>query len=118
MRVPELLRVGASRRADGNTQTLASTEYLVDAVSEPARLTPAYSKTWPATRNQANAVTVTFVCGYASPEAVPIGIRRWMKLRVGTLYENREEVALLNRGKIEALPYVDRLLDAYRVITY
>ena len=49
---------------------------------------------------------------------VPDGIRAWMNIRVGTLYENREEVAILNRGKMEVLPYIDRLLDAYRVITY
>jgi hypothetical protein len=38
-----------------------------------------------------------------------------MKVRLAALYENREEVALMNRGKIEPLPYVDILLDGYRV---
>jgi len=46
---------------------------------------------------------------------VPKGIVSWMLLRLGSIYQNREEVALLNRGKIEALPYVDGLLDPYRV---
>lgn len=46
---------------------------------------------------------------------IPQGIRSWMLLRLGSIYQNREEVALLNRGKIEALPYVDGLLDPYRV---
>ncbi len=41
-----------------------------------------------------------------------------MKVRIGTLYENREEVALLNRGKVELLPYVDNLLDPFRVVEY
>jgi hypothetical protein len=103
---------------NGAQQTLANTEYIVDNVSEPARITPGYGKTWPATQNQINAVTIAFTCGYASAEAVPRGIVRWMKLRVSTLYENREEVALLNRGTIQFLPYVDTLLDAYRVIVY
>lgn len=44
---------------------------------------------------------------------VPDGIRSWMLLRVGSLYENREEVAILNRGKMELLPFVDGLLDPY-----
>lgn len=39
-----------------------------------------------------------------------------MLLRLGALYENREEVSAMRQGKIEPLPYVDRLLDAYRVI--
>ena len=46
---------------------------------------------------------------------VPDGIRSWMLLRVGSLYENREEVAILNRGKVEELPYIDGLLDPYVV---
>jgi uncharacterized phiE125 gp8 family phage protein len=45
---------------------------------------------------------------------VPEGIRAWMLLRLGALYENREEVALLNRGTIAELPFVDALLDPYR----
>jgi uncharacterized phiE125 gp8 family phage protein len=44
---------------------------------------------------------------------VPEGIRSWMLLRVGSLYENREEVAILNRGQIKDLPYVDGLLDPF-----
>ncbi|WP_295991577.1 phage head-tail connector protein [Rugamonas sp.] len=44
---------------------------------------------------------------------VPEGIRSWMLLRLGSIFENREEVAILARGKIEALPYVDGLLDPY-----
>jgi uncharacterized phiE125 gp8 family phage protein len=49
---------------------------------------------------------------------VPRGITAWMKIRLGTLYENREEVAILNRGKLEPLPYVDRLLDQYKIIEF
>jgi len=36
-------------------------------------------------------------------------------LRLAALYENREEVSAMRQGKIETLPYVDGLLDAYRV---
>lgn len=101
---------------DGTTQTLASTEYIVDITSEPGRLTPAYGKAWPATQMRINAVTINFTCGYGPLASdVPMGIKRWMKLRVGTLYEQREEVALLNRGTIQYLPYVETLLDSYRV---
>lgn len=44
---------------------------------------------------------------------VPDGIRSWMALRIGSLYENREEVALLAKGKLELLPWVDGLLTDY-----
>lgn len=46
---------------------------------------------------------------------VPNGILTWMLLRLGAIYANREEVAIMNRGKIEELPYVDELVDTYRV---
>jgi hypothetical protein len=50
----------------------------------------------------------------ADASSVPEEIKHWIMMRVGTLYENREEVAILNRGKVEALPFVDSLLDYYR----
>lgn len=53
--------------ADGATQTLDPSNYIVDTVSEPGRIAPAFGKTWPATRHQINAVTITFVCGFSVP---------------------------------------------------
>lgn len=103
---------------DGAQQTLAPSAYLVDTISEPARITPAYGTTWPATQNRINAVEVAFTAGYGAASVVPEGIKRWMLIRIGSLYENREEVALMNRGKLEPLPFVDGLLDPYRVVTY
>jgi hypothetical protein len=47
---------------------------------------------------------------------VPEGIKSWMKIRMNTLYEQRSDVAILDRGKVEPLPYVDRLLDPYKVM--
>ena len=49
---------------------------------------------------------------------VPDGLRSWMLLRVGTLYEQREEVAVMSRGKVDTLPYIARLLDPYIVTVY
>lgn len=117
---PPLVSVTSITYVDTNgaTQTLASDQYLVDSVSEPGRVTPAYGTLWPATRDQINAVTVSFTCGYGSAAAVPEGIKRWIRMRVSTLYENREEVAILGRGKVEILPFVDGLLDDYRVKSF
>jgi uncharacterized phiE125 gp8 family phage protein len=44
---------------------------------------------------------------------VPAGIRSWMLLRVGSLYEFREEVAVMQKGGVKELPYVDGLLDPF-----
>ena len=35
--------------------------------------------------------------------------------RAATLYENREQVAIVPRGRVEPLPFVDTLLDPYVV---
>lgn len=44
---------------------------------------------------------------------VPEGIRSWMLLRAGALYENREEVVVGARVVVLELPYIDGLLDPY-----
>ena len=49
---------------------------------------------------------------------VPEGIRSWMLLRVGSLFENREEAAMLAKGKMELLPWIDSLLTPYIVDSY
>ena len=43
---------------------------------------------------------------------MPEGIKSWIKLRVGSLYAHREEVS---RTGIASLPFVDGLLDPYKV---
>lgn len=117
---PPLVSVNSIKYIDTNgvQQTMDPSLYLVDTVSEPGRITPAYGQTWPTIREQANAVEVNFTCGYGAAAAVPEGIKRWMKIRVATIYNNREEVAVLARGKVELLPYVDGLLDDYRVKSF
>jgi uncharacterized phiE125 gp8 family phage protein len=102
----------------GTLQTMPSSDYATELVSAPGRITPAFGKIWPVTLPQIGAVKITFVAGYGNAAAVPQGIKNWMLIRLATLYENREEVALMNRGKIEPLPYVDRLLDSYCVVTF
>jgi uncharacterized phiE125 gp8 family phage protein len=180
----------------GTLQTLATTEYVVDLVREPARIMLPYGKVWPVTLPQTNAVQVVFDAGYAAPftadktadtiaiagnlwkalavddvvrlsnsggnvpeglslnvdyyihtvvspgvyklkssigggalditdvgvgthfiGSIPDGIKSWMKLRIGSLYQNREESVVGGSMRVEALPFADRLLDPY-LITY
>ena len=100
---------------NGTTQVMPSSDYVLDAACEPARLTPAFGKTWPPTLPQMGAVSVTFDAGYGTASAVPEGLKSWIKLRVGSLYGHREEMSVLSRGRIDPLPFVDGLLDGFKV---
>lgn len=46
---------------------------------------------------------------------VPEDVQAWMRLRIGGLYETREDAAVANGGQMVALPYVDGLLDGSRI---
>jgi hypothetical protein len=60
-------------------------------------------------------VRVVFDAGYGTPSDVPEGLKSWIKLRIGSLYAHREEMSILSKGRIDPLPFVDGLLDPYRV---
>lgn len=76
---------------DGTTQTLAGSpaEYITVPSGEfrRARLTPLYGETWPPTRYQENAVTITFTCGYE--DEIPEPLLSGIGLMVGELYTRR-----------------------------
>ena len=100
----------------GVLQTMPAANYAQDLSCEPARITPVFGQIWPIPLPQIGAVSVTFDAGYGAPEQVPEGIKSWIKLRVGSLYAHREDVAALSRGRIEPLPFLDGLLDPYRMV--
>lgn len=97
-------------------QTMPAPNYAVDLACEPARITPVFGQIWPITLPQIGAVSVTFDAGYGNAPAVPEGIKRWMLIRIGSLYQNREEIAAMARGSITPLPFIDGLLDPYRMV--
>lgn len=99
----------------GLQQTLESNLYTLDAACEPARITPIFGATWPVSLPQIGAVRVTFDAGYGSASDVPEGLKSWIKLRVGSLYAHREEMSVLSRGRIDPLPFIDGLLDSFKV---
>jgi len=77
--------------ADGETQTLAATDYDVDTTSEPGRVKPSYGNTWPVTRSQMNAVTIVYQAGYGDARSdVPGDTRAAIKLLMAHLWTNRE----------------------------
>lgn len=99
----------------GQWQTVDPSIYVSDLTSEPARITPGFGNTWPITLSQIGVVRVVFDAGYGTPSDVPEGLKSWIKLRIGSLYAHREEMSILSKGRIDPLPFVDGLLDPYRV---
>lgn len=97
---------------DGTTTTVSSDDYTTDVGLEPPWLLQAGDATWPAADDVANAVTITYECGY-SAEEIPKAIKHWILLRVGTLYAFRE--ADSEKVPMPA-PFADRMIDRYRVI--
>lgn len=118
LRMPRVISVTSVQYVDsaGAPQTLAGSEYQVDGESEPGWVVPAYGKSWPVTREQANAVSVVYRCGYgAEATAVPGPIKQWILLQLGALYANREAVVATPGIVAVDLGFSERLLDAYRV---
>lgn len=117
--LPPLQSVTSIKYYDTNgvEQTLSALLYQVDIDSAPGRIIPAYGEVWPVTRCQLNAVRVRFVAGYGADDTkIPEAIKTWIRIRVATMYENRE--AFTQGQPIQELKFVDGLLDEYRVITF
>ena len=102
----------------GATQVLAADQYRVLDINQErgeAYVEQAYGVTWPSIREQAQAVTVRFVCGYDNAvNPFPDSIRQAILLLAGGWAENREAV---NVGNIvNEMPFgVEALLFPYRI---
>lgn len=102
--------------ADGDSQTLDAADYRVDAESEPARIEPAYGEAWPAAQEVVNAVTVTYLAGWATAAAVPQSLKQAILLLVGHWYANRETVVVGTISGPLELAY-QSLIDRWAVYT-
>lgn len=78
--------------SNGDEQELATSRYSVDDASQPARLFPAVSQSWPQAQCIENAVRIRFRAGYldqtVSPaeNTVPENIKNGLYLRVAADY--------------------------------
>ena len=98
----------------GDSQTFSSANYSVVTRETPGSIRLAYGVSWPATRYQPNAVTITYVAGYgAAASTVPAPLVHAARLVLGDLYGLRE--AGITGTIHTANPTVDALLDPYRV---
>jgi hypothetical protein len=109
---PPLLTVDEIRyvSVDGASTVLDPSFYQVVKSEVRGEIARAYNQSWPSTRNQAEAVSVDFTCGYGpSASDIPAVARRACRLIVGHLYVNRE-VFVDNRFAIEVPHGLDSLL--------
>jgi len=101
---------------EDNDNTLATTVYMVDADSEPGRVTLKYNQTWPyTTLRPYNGIEITYVAGYGDATGdVPENVVHAIKLLVGHLYENREATGI---RPLSEIPFtVKALLDLERIV--
>jgi len=78
---------------------------------------PALGAAWPKAASQPQSVRIDFTAGYESANAVPDLIKAWIKLRVGTLYEQRED-EVLQYGGAAKLTFADFMLDDFVVRSF
>lgn len=77
---------------EGGAQVLATDKWRL-LRERPMRIVPVEGETWPEVRRDGNAVRVDVRTGYGDgPGHVPPAIMAAMKLTLGSLYENREDV--------------------------
>jgi len=74
---------------DGDTQSFTDFQY-----DKFGRLSPAYGFTWPSTRAQYDAVTITYIAGEVDAGNVPEDIKHAMLLLVGAADIAREDTVI------------------------
>jgi len=98
--------------ASGNTTTLGTDQYALrhTGPNNVAFIEPAYEAQWPEVRNQSQAITVTFVAGYASAAAIPESLKTAMILHAELLFDRNP----VSKESLESAR--DSLLSPYRVV--
>lgn len=109
---PPLVAITSITYVDNNdaVQTLATTNYVVDAVGEPGRIAPTYGQFWPGSKIKPNAVTIVYTAGYASAKLVPGPIKRAIKQLVSHWYYDSNSESGIPKGIRDTL-YPYRILD-------
>lgn len=105
---------------NGDSQTFASSNYVVDTASEPGRLTLAKDASWPSDElYPLGAVNIQYSAGYGADTDVPQAYKQAMLLIIGHFYENREAVVAAQGANIQELPMgALALLSPTRVWTF
>lgn len=85
-------------KTDGTTGTVTNfREFGIGSVAGAGFILPAYASAWPDTRDEPEAVSITFTAGY---DTVPPQVKHAILLLVGEWYENREDAGALKLTEI------------------
>lgn len=116
---PPLIEVQGVFYLDSNGDEQEFTTFEVDTATEPGRIYLTNSGSWPTPADQLNAVRVRFRAGYldvSSPAVanVPFTTIAAIKMIIGTLYAQRESIAI--GAQITSAPWgADQLLRQNKV---
>lgn len=92
--------------SNGDEQTLSSSLYSVDVVSDYARILFNNSMSFPSLENyKLNAITIRFVAGFASSTEVPYEVKNFLLAYVRQMYDRQDM-------SVEPSRFVMSLLDA------
>ncbi len=72
-------------------------------------------KKWPPRVRVSDSATLTLICGYGVAADIPRSIVQWILLRIGALYEQRENLPFTTASQIVPHSFADALLDPYRI---
>jgi uncharacterized phiE125 gp8 family phage protein len=98
--------------SEGVLTTLAPSAYRVLDLGDPARVEPTWGTSWPRTRGDSGAVSITYTAGFGDPADVPERIRQYIRMEVGHFYENRESIAI--GVTVAPIPYLRDSLESFR----
>lgn len=133
---PPLISITSFKYDDnaGVEQTLVEgTDYRIlgQGTLQKQVLSPPYMRWWPIARCDHESVRIRFTSGYpvavvadpnhvppivAVPDRLPAPIVAWLKLYVGSLYENRESFIVGTRELVAELPpHIMQMISTYRV---
>lgn len=101
----------------GDESTLADTEYDVSTDREPGRVSLAYGKVWPTTSlYPTEPIRIRFVAGYGDAASdVPASLVSAVKIRVADLFNNRESMGVVDRGRLIKTNTAELLAYPYRL---
>lgn len=106
----------------GDTATWSTTNVRVDDGAEmaPARVTPVFEQTWPATRDVTQAVKLEFEAGEGSAASDINQLdRQAIKLMVGNWYLNRQETIVADGYSATVIPNTaQRIVNMRRVMEF
>lgn len=96
--------------SDGTLQTLSSSKYQTDLVSNPCRVCPSYGEAWPGVRDMMNAVILT----YSAKATITPAMKQAVIMLACDMYEHPE--AQFEERPILVNPQFQRLVNTFKMM--